>query len=388
MLCKILVIGKKSNRVVAGVVNSLQQSEYLFAVKKAIPDDLKDINLILDVTLKPDVIGCKSLPVIKVVQSLQSVESSADDFLMYPFSTCELLKRIDLCLRRRHRTSHLQKLPEYLEMIAHDVYHPLKAVNFVLGLTKTGSFGDRLEQINSAIETSYSTIASTLGVLADLKSHLNQHQHSGKDIEYLNVSDALRSIHNQFCNTALAQNINFTLLVDPEANDVYLYANGNHIWRMVCNLIVNAFRYTPAGGFVSIKLDNQNRGSLRLSIQDTGVGMAPSQLQQLNFIGIQDCGRAILSLLDYPYSQHSLSTVGIRRHETAVTGASVTLTGKDTTNVLVQSAGLGLRTVKQVADCYQASVYVSSQIGEGTTFSIIFNLEANIKCYSQYKHLI
>ncbi|BDA72381.1 two-component hybrid histidine kinase sensor and regulator [Calothrix sp. PCC 7716] len=367
-------------------MDSLQQSDYLFVVERAIPNDLKDIDLILDVTLKPDVIGYESLPVIKVVQSLESVEFSADDFLLYPFSTCELLKRIDLCLRRQ--SSNLRKLPQYLEMIAHDVYHPLKAVNFVLGLTRTGSYGDSLEQINFAIETSCSTIASTLGVLADLKSQLSQHQYSGKDVEYLNVSTVLRSIHTQFCKTALAQNINFTLLVDPEADDVRLYANGNHIWRMVCNLIVNAFRYTPAGGFVSIKLDAQNRGFLRLSVQDTGVGMAPSQLQQLNFIGIQHCGKAILSPSDYPYSQNRSSAVGIRRRTSTYNGANVTLTRKDTTDVLDQSAGLGLRTVKQVADCYQASVHVSSQIGEGTTFSVIFNLEANIKCYSQFKHLI
>lgn len=382
-----MVIGKRSNRVVTSVVKSLQQSEYWFAVKKAMPDDLKDIDLILDVTLKSDVTVCNGLPVIKVVQSWQSVECSADDFLMYPFFTCELLKRIDLCLRRRHRSSHLRKLPEYLEMIAHDVYHPLKAVNFVLGLTKTGNFGDKLEQINSAIETSCSTIASTLGVLANLKSQLSQHQHSGKDVEYLNISTVLRSIHTQFCNTALAQNINFIVFVDPEADDVCLYANGNHLWRMLCNLIVNAFRYTPPGGFVSIKLDNQNRGFLRLSVQDSGIGMAPSQLQQLNLVGIQHFGTTILSPSDYPYSQHSLSAVGVRMGKTTITGASV-ITEKHTTDVLATSAGLGLRTVKQVADCYQASVYVSSQIGEGTTFSIIFNLEANIRCYSQCKHLI
>lgn len=383
MLCKILVIGKRGNQVVTSVVDSLQQSDYLFVVERAIPNDLKDIDLILDVTLKPDVIGYESLPVIKVVQSLESVEFSADDFLLYPFSTCELLKRIDLCLRRQ--SSNLRKLPQYLEMIAHDVYHPLKAVNFVLGLTRKGSYGNSLEQINFAIETSCSTIASTLGILADLKSQLSQHQHSGSQVEYLRISTVLHSIYTQFCTSAAAQNINFTLLVDPEADDVCLYANCNHLWRMVCNLIINAFKYTHKGGFVSIKLDTQVGGFLRLSVQDTGVGIASSQLQQLNHdLGIQHCGTTILSPSDYTYSQNRSSATGIRRRTNTYNG----LTRKDTIDVLDQSAGLGLRTVKQVADCYQANVYVSSQIGEGTTFSVIFNLEANIKCYSQCKHLI
>ena len=431
MLSKILVIGKRLNQVVASVVDSLQQSSYSVLTKSAIPDNLEGIDLILDVTLKPISIRLSGLPVIKVVQSADNLcVSGFDDFLVYPFSSSDLLKRVDFCLHRR--SGYQRRLPQYLEMISHDVYHPLKAVNFVLGLALAGNYDDNLEQLHSVLDTSYSTIATILGVLADLKSELSQDP--GGNIEYINIASLLHSIHAQFSNSAIAQNINFSLLVEPEVADVCLYANYSHLWRMVCNLIVNAFRYTNPSGSVAIKLDTQVDGFLRLAVQDAGVGITSMQLEQLNIdLGISGCiglgGSAfsgpnyflqercanggdsmnaqLSSTLPSPTSLeelHLTKTSALNRKRCTQTdrnrakrsrearelgsfAAEGTFTLNDTGSHVAR-AGLGLRAVKYVADCYQASVSVFSQVGEGSTFIVIFNLEANFKCYSQGKYLL
>ncbi len=431
MLYKILVIGRKRNQIVASVVDSLQQSNYSVVTKSAIPDNLEGIDLILDVTLKLTSIRSEGLPAIKVVQSPDHLcVSDFDDFLVYPFSSSELLKRVNLCLHKR--SDYLRRFPQYLEMISHDVYHPLKAVNFVLGLTRVGNYGDSLEQLRSVLDTSCSTITATLGVLTDLKSELSQQP--GGNIEYINIANLLHSIHAQFSNSALAQNINFSLIIEPEVADVCLYANYSHLWRMVCNLIVNAFKYTPASGSVTIKLDTQVGGFLRLAVQDTGVGITSMQLEQLNIdLGISGCiplgGSAfsgqnyfpqercanggnsmnaqLSSTLPSSTSQEELHRTGTsvlnRKDCTQTDSLSVKRSRKarelrsfaadgtftlDGTGSHIARAGLGLRTVKYVADCYQASVNVFSQVGEGSTFVIIFNLEANFQCYSQEKRLL
>ncbi len=416
MLYKILVIGRKRNQVVASVVDSLQQSNYSVVTKSAIPDNLEGIDLILDVTLKPIGIRSEGLPAIKVVQSPDHLcVSDFDDFLVYPFSSSELLKRVNLCLHRR--SDYLRRFPQYLEMISHDVYHPLRAVNFVLGLTRVGNYGDSLEQLRSVLDTSCSTITVTLGVLADLKSELSQEPVG--NIEYINIASLLHSIHAQFLNSAIAQNINFSILVEPLAADACLYANYNHLWRMVCNLIFNAFRYSP-GGSVAIKLDTQGGGLLRLAVQDTGVGITRVQLEQLNIdLGIsqsigfgsafsepnylfQECcanGGDSMNAQQSSKLQEELHPTGIsvlnsrRCKQEREIGELGSLAGDgtftlDATGSHVACAGLGLRTVKYVADCYQASVSVFSQVGEGSTFVIIFNLEANFQCYSQDKYLL
>ncbi|WP_211178533.1 MULTISPECIES: sensor histidine kinase [Brasilonema] len=406
VLCKILVIGRKRNQVVASVVDSLHESNYLVVTKSAIPDNLKGIDLILDVTLKPISIRLEGLPVIKVVQSADdSCVLDFDDFLVYPFSSSELMKRVNLCLHKR--SDYLRRLPQYLEMIFHDVYHPLRAVNFVLGLTRVGKYGDSLEQLRSVLETSCSTITSTLGVLSDLKSELNQEP--GGNIEYINIASLLHSIHAQFSNSAIAQNINFSLVIESEVANVCLYANYSHLWRMVCNLIVNAFQHTSASGSVTIKLDTQVSGFLRLVVQDTGVGITSTQLKQLNNdLGISGCiglSGSSFSLPNYSLEERYLTgtsalnsksctqtdSLSAKRFRKARELGSLAAEGTFTLNGTgshVARTGLGLRTVKYVADCYQASVSVFSQVGEGSTFVIIFNLEANFQCYSQEKRLL
>ena len=44
--------------------------------------------------------------------------------------------------------------------------------------------------------------------------------------------------------------------------------------RLIVNLLDNAIRYTPSGGKVSASLEAQGR-DLRISVSDTGVGIAP-----------------------------------------------------------------------------------------------------------------
>ncbi len=415
MLCKILVIGRRRNQIVARVVETLQQSSYAVVTKSTIPNSLEGIDLILDATFKLATVCCPGKPVIKVVQSADDLNSVSefDDFLVYPFAPFELLQRVDLCLSRY--TDYLRKLPQYLEILFHDVYHPLKAVNFVLGLARAGNYSDSPEQLHSVLDTSCSTIATTLNILADLKSELSLL--SGDNIESVKISKLLHSIHAQFFNYAIAQNINFTLLIEPEADDVCVYANYNHLWRMVCNLVVNAFRYTQRGDFITIKLDTQVAGFLRLAVQDTGVGITSMQLQQLNAdlggsgLGDSFSGK-LISSSPFPISPEVLPTVDIlaaneksftqrkslraksslgakrsrkAREQISKSTGSFTLNGTDSH---VARAGLGLRTVKYVADCYQASVNVFSQVGEGSTFFVIFNLEANFQCYSKCKHLL
>jgi cell cycle sensor histidine kinase DivJ len=45
--------------------------------------------------------------------------------------------------------------------------------------------------------------------------------------------------------------------------------------QMVVNLLANAIRHTPAGGAVSVILEVQEEGVVELTVSDTGTGMAP-----------------------------------------------------------------------------------------------------------------
>ena len=77
----------------------------------------------------------------------------------------------------------------------------------------------------------------------------------------------------------LAEDKQVTIAVDlPDA--CRIRGDRQRLQRVVANLLDNAVKYTPVGGRVTIKLDDQGEW-LKLSIQDTGVGISPAETARI-----------------------------------------------------------------------------------------------------------
>ena len=99
--------------------------------------------------------------------------------------------------------------------------------------------------------------------------------------------------------------------------------------QMTLNLVSNALKFTPAGGSVTVSLAAVD-GALELSVADTGLGIAPEDLQRL--------GR--------PYEQ-----AGDAGHRAAGTG-------------------LGLSLVRAFAELHGGRMSIESALGEGTCVTV------------------
>jgi signal transduction histidine kinase len=101
------------------------------------------------------------------------------------------------------------------------------------------------------------------------------------------------------------------------------------IQRMISNLLDNAIKYTPPGGKVSIEVQTAADHNVVVSVQDTGIGISPAELVQI-FERFYRC-------------DHSRSMPGI---------------------------GLGLSLARTIARAHGGDVRVSSQSGQGSTFTV------------------
>lgn len=108
------------------------------------------------------------------------------------------------------------------------------------------------------------------------------------------------------------------------------------ISQVVINLLSNAVKYTPEGGEITVKTDlNEIEGQVTVTITDTGVGIPAEDVDHV---------------FDKFYRVKS-------------------------NNQYAKGTGLGLNLVKQIVETvHGGSVFVSSTVGEGSTFGVVLPL--------------
>ena len=107
--------------------------------------------------------------------------------------------------------------------------------------------------------------------------------------------------------------------------------------KILLNLVINAIKFTPSGGSIEVKLYIANN-QLRLSVEDTGVGIPPDVLPRIFERFWQ------------------VDTSSTRKF---------------------QGAGIGLALVRSLTEAMGGHVKVDSKLGHGTTFNIELPTEAS-----------
>ena len=118
--------------------------------------------------------------------------------------------------------------------------------------------------------------------------------------------------------------------------DPTLQITGSHseLRSALSNLLSNAVRYTPAGGNITARAELKKDGSLHISIQDTGPGIPREHLPRI--------------------TERFYRLDKSRSRETGGTG-------------------LGLAIVKHIAQRHGAILDIESQLGQGSTFTLVFS---------------
>ncbi|UCC54375.1 MAG: HAMP domain-containing protein [Anaerolineaceae bacterium] len=110
--------------------------------------------------------------------------------------------------------------------------------------------------------------------------------------------------------------------------------DADRLKQLLLNLVENAVKYTPPGGEVTLSL-SKKEGWVYFEVSDTGIGIPPENLPHV---------------FDRFYR--------VDKARTRAQGGS----------------GLGLSIAKWVAQAHGGAIRVSSQVGEGTTFSVTLPL--------------
>ncbi|MEO1249473.1 MAG: HAMP domain-containing sensor histidine kinase [Pseudomonadota bacterium] len=167
---------------------------------------------------------------------------------------------------------------EFLANISHEIRTPLNAV---VGFSESmkmelwGPLGNaRYRNYVDDIHSSAMLLVRLIGDILDV-SKIEAGKYELKEESADMAHLALMSIR-MFRQQARSQELD--LSVQMPDGPLRIYGDPRVLQQVVINLLSNAVKFTPAGGRVSLSLTQSRKGSVVLSVADTGIGISKSDL--------------------------------------------------------------------------------------------------------------
>ena len=123
------------------------------------------------------------------------------------------------------------------------------------------------------------------------------------------------------------------LTVEFQATGLELRADELRVKQALLNVFANAIKFTPPGGRITVAADLTPPGGIRISVQDTGIGIAAQDIP----------------LVLEPFGQVANAQTRVQ-----------------------QGTGLGLPLVRRLIELHGGRISLASELGEGTMVTLIF----------------
>ncbi len=218
---------------------------------------------------------------------------------------------------------------QFLANVTHELRTPLHSIISYGGLILDGMDGELLVEQEKDVQFMVDR-AEDLSHLVDEMLDLSKIEADRIEVhlEPLDLNQSLKDVIAQLKPLADAKELQLSLNAEPSLPMVM--ADGSRIRQIVINLVSNAIKFTEKGG-VTIECMVLKRGDMvRVSVQDSGIGISP----------------AALGYIFEAFRQADGSTT--RRFG---------------------GTGLGLTIAKKLIELQGGEVAVESVVGQGSTFS-------------------
>lgn len=216
------------------------------------------------------------------------------------------------------RNEKLALLSQVADTVGHELRNPLGVINNAVYFLQT-VLADADDTVKEYLGIINSEVADAERIVSDL---LDAVRTKPAQAETVNVADLIEQTLRR-CQIPAVVNVKLYI---PKALSA-IRADPQQMQQVLWNLITNGVEAMPQGGTLEIAAsEDKQKQSVRISIKDSGVGIAPEQQAKLF---------------------QPLFTTKVRR------------------------VGLGLVVVKNLTKANGGSVEVQSDLGKGATFAIV-----------------
>jgi PAS domain S-box-containing protein len=245
----------------------------------------------------------------------------------------DLFEQLQKSLVQEQEVSKMRS--RFITMASHEFRTPLAIISSSTGILQ--NFSDRLsaEKKDKHLETIQKTIKHIIQLLDDV---LMINRAEAEKIEFkpeaLDIIAFSRILKDQIEGTSSKHTIAFSLNAsEPILDDTLVVQFDPKILRQILtNLLSNAIKYSPENSLINFSLTIEN-DQLIFKIQDSGIGIP--ETDKVNLFA----------------SFYRASNVGS-----------------------ISGTGLGLAIVKKCVDQHKGEIILDSEVGKGTTFTVIIPL--------------
>ena len=243
----------------------------------------------------------------------------------------ERSERLSAALEEAQRASKAKTT--FLSNMSHDIRTPMNAI---VGYTEFARKSDDLNQVHDYLEK---IDASSKYLLALINDVLEMSRIESGKLELFDedtdLGEVMGAVRDMFETQMREKGIDYA--VDASRMNCGLVrCDRSRLNRVLLNLISNAYKFTPQGGRVEVRLVQldsapEGFGSYELHVKDTGMGMSPE------------------------FAQRVFDAFERERNSTA--------SG-------IQGTGLGMAITKRIVDAMGGDIEVITEQGRGTEFVV------------------
>jgi signal transduction histidine kinase len=317
--------------------------------------------ILMDIVIKGEMDGIEAtaciheqwnIPVIYLTayaddETLERAQATgAYGYILKPFKEREIHAAIKMALRKHQEALSLaeslssiaainEEKSRQLAIAAHDLRNPLATIRMSAEILQEYSNtlspdkqGECFDRIHGAI-SSMNELLEDILVLGHTESCV--YELSPQAVDIVAFFDGI--IH-QFMPAA--QGTHELQLTAPEHCPI-VTLDERLLRHIVLNLVSNALKYSPAGGAIAIRVIHEPH-QLTFSVTDSGIGIPPDYYQ----------------LLFHRFRR--ASNVGE-----------------------IRGTGLGLSIVKQAVDLHHGEIWVDSEVGKGTCFTVVLPCDEGLE---------